>query len=110
MTVPENLDQADLEGTRDVLLAAERLARAGLASRSPRGINNDGVQTLSDLLAVATFQFGAGQTQAEQTASATAQAMMAALADVLSEIRGDSPDQTATLQLLTAAVRQARGA
>lgn len=99
-----------LQGTADVLEAAERLAAAGLASRDPRGINNDGVQMLADLLALVTFQFGAGQSAAEQTASASARATMAALADVLAELRGEAPDPNVTLQLLAAAVRKARGA
>lgn len=99
---------ADLQGAAEVMQALDRLADRGLAKREPRGINDDGMQTLADLLATLTFQTGGGDTQAEQVCSATARAMLAALGDLYSEMSGAPTSGVDTLKLLAIAVREAR--
>lgn len=97
-------------GLGDVFDAYERLTVLGLVSAdtSARGVNDAGMQTLADLLAVLTFQTGTGTSQAEKVTSATSRAMLSALGDLFAEIGGQPPMEAQTLQLLTAAVRTAR--
>lgn len=100
----------NLRGTGDVLAAYDRLVAAGLASSdtTARGLTRDGSQTLSDLLAVLVFQTGQGDTPREQVASATARAMLSALGDLFADMAGQPTNGADTLQLLAAAVREAR--
>lgn len=102
--------EANIAATGDVMAAYQRLVNLGLAIDDPntRGLNDDGMQTLTDLLAVLTFQTGGGASAAEQVCSATSRAMLSALADLYAEISGQPDGGAHTLQLLTAAVREAR--
>lgn len=94
-----------VQATLDVTEAFHRLVDVGLAADEPRGINRQGMQTLSDLLAVLIFQAGASPSTTGAVCSASARATMSALADLL---RGDEPTSPETLQLLAAAVRESR--
>lgn len=96
-----------VQATLDVTEAFHRLVDVGLAADDPRGINREGMQTLSDLLAVLIFQAGAAPTTTGAVCSASARATMSALADLL---RGDEHSSADTVQLLTAALREAREA
>ena len=100
----------NLQGTGDIFVAYQRLVDQGLAVDDPdtRGLNDDGMQTLADLLSVLMFQSGGGSSAAEQVCSASARAMLAALADLYAEISGQPNRGPDTLKLLTAAVREAR--
>lgn len=99
-----------INGTAQVFQALDRLDKQGLGSAdAPRGLTTEGIQTLSDLLAVAIFQFGSKGTQPSQVASATARAMASALGDVLSEMQDEPTRGADTLKLLASATREARG-
>lgn len=100
--------EENLAAVGDVLQAAERLADRGLAKREPRGINDDGMQTLADLLSVLIFQTGGGPSHAEQVTSATSRAMLSALADLYSELAGVPTSGADTMRLLATAGRTAR--
>lgn len=97
-----------LQGTGDVLEAHRRLVDAGLAQADPNGLTSLGLQTLTDLLAVATYQLGAQPDQPAAVASATCRATLAAIADAITHLTGQAVDPRHTLQLLTTAVRTAR--
>ena len=102
--------ETNLTGASDVLAGYHRLVEQGLAvdANDERGINDAGIQTLGDLLAVLRFQAGTGSSSAEQVCSASARAMLSALSDLVTFIRDEPIDGTDTLQPLTAAVREAR--
>lgn len=101
-------DPAKIQAFGDVLKAADRLTEQGLASTDPRGLNADGLRTLADLLAVATFQFGTGNTPAEKVASGSMRASMGALSDIISQLQGEPTSGDATRKLLREAMREAR--
>ena len=100
----------NLEALQGVQQAYDRLTEAGLTTGTgdDRGLNNDALAMLGDLLTVAVFQTGAGQAPAEQVASATFRAALGALGDLYAYLADAPADPTITLKLLTDAVRTAR--
>ena len=112
MTDEDRTPQQKVEALSEVYAAARRLSTTGLATNvdGNRGITNDGMQTLADLLTVLMVQTQSGNTHTERVAGATARAMLSALGDLYAVLSGTDPSREGTNQLLRNAVKEARKA
>lgn len=102
--------EQNLEALSEIYAAARRLSVHGLATNvdGNRGITNDGMQTLADLLTVLMVQTQSGQTHAERVAGATARAMLSAVGDLYAVLSDTETSGEQTNQLLRNAVKEAR--
>ena len=102
--------EQNFDATAEAYAAARRLAAAGLAVNidGNRGVTSDGIRVLSDLCTVLMLQTGNSPSHVERTVSATARAMLAAIADLYAEMSDQPVDLAVTTRLLASATRVAR--